>query len=220
MRARIALVSCAAIALAALLGSAQEARAQQALPDLTIDANRVAASWDVVNRRFKTDDCAVYEGCVEATGKRKLLRFDVATPNLGSADLFIGNPAGNPLFEFSPCHGHYHFSGYAEYNLIDPTNLGVVLRGRKQAFCLLDSSRVVPGAPSSGYHCGYQGISAGWQDVYGKYLDCQWLDVTRVRRGTYILEVVVNPRGVRGEPGGLVESDYTNNVSWTTVVIR
>ena len=41
--------------------------------------------------------------------------------------------------------------------------------------------------------CDNQGISAGWEDSYDSSLDCQWLDITGVPAGDYILRVTVNP---------------------------
>ena len=41
--------------------------------------------------------------------------------------------------------------------------------------------------------CSDQGIQAGWADVYGAHLDCQWIDVTDVPAGIYTLEIEVNP---------------------------
>jgi hypothetical protein len=45
------------------------------------------------------------------------------TPNIGSADINIGDPnehvaAGDGLFELASCHNHYHFRHYATYELI------------------------------------------------------------------------------------------------------
>ena len=77
------------------------------LPDLTIDAGRLLTSIIFRNKVFKSSDCAVSELCVGGTGKRKLLRFDVAISNIGIADLILGDPSDNPLFELSSCHRHY-----------------------------------------------------------------------------------------------------------------
>jgi hypothetical protein len=153
------------------------------------------------------------QSCVTGTGKRKLLRFDVATPNVGTADLLLGDPVNNPLFVFSPCHGHYHFSGYAKYELLD-TSGNFLLEGRKQAFCLEDFARWDPNAGPAKFTCSYQGISVGWQDIYGSYLDCQWLDVTDFPAGNYLLRVTINPERV------LQESDYSNNSATVPVTIK
>jgi lysyl oxidase len=199
------------VGLVSMLLTAERGGAQ-GLPDLTIDGARLAGSIDIVKQHFKSTDCAVVEGCV-ATGNRKLLRFDVATPNFGTADVVLGNPADNPsLFQFSPCHGHYHFNGYASYVLYDASGTAVV-RGRKQAFCLRDSAQYWAGFPSQGYTCSFQGISVGWADVYPKSLDCQWLDITAVPAGNYVLEVTVNPDAL------IAESSYANNVVRVPVVV-
>ena len=100
-------------------------------PDLTIDSARLAQSIRFSSKMFKSSDCAVAEGCI-VPGKRKLIRFDVATPNFGTADLVFGNPADHlDLYEFSPCHQHYHLKGFSEYRLRNAA--GVVVTGHKQA---------------------------------------------------------------------------------------
>jgi len=191
--------------------------AQKPEPDLTIDGQVMRDTLDFVTRTFKPSDCAVIEGCVPTTGTRRLMRFNVLTPNIGDVDLVLGDPSLNPeFFEYSPCHRHYHFSGYAEYALLmNNMERTLVITGRKQAFCLLDSLPYTDDAGrSSGYNCRFQGITAGWADLYRKTLDCQWLDVTGVPPGNYLLRVTINPEH------RLVESDDTNNVAIVPVTIR
>ncbi len=172
-------------------------------PDLIV--NDAALNPRLSFEKFPSSDCAVTEGCT-VEGTRRLLRFTAETRNAGNADLFLGDPSTNPLYSFSPCHGHYHLNGFAEYRLLDDS--GAVAVGRKQGFCLLDSLRWDPDAnPLQVYTCSYQGIQAGWADVYFYSLDCQWIDVTDVPPGLYLLEVEVNPGRI------LVESDTSNNVA-------
>ena len=166
-------------------------------PDLTVDTDKLSRSLQIVSRNLKATDCPVVEGC-SIPGKRKLMRFDVATPNYGTADLIVVRPQDHPeLFVYSPCHGHYHYIDFSAYRLRNAS--GVILTGRKQAFCLMDVSRYTQGASSQGYNCSNQGISVGWADVYDKGLDCQWLDVTDVPAGNYTLEVEINLNGVFNE---------------------
>src|SRR5690242_19119225 len=56
-----------------------------ALPDLTIDADRLLASVDFKTVMFRSGDCTLSapDLCVGAAGKRTLMRFDVAVPNIG-----------------------------------------------------------------------------------------------------------------------------------------
>ena len=47
---------------------------------------------------------------------------------------------------------------------------------------------------SSQYDCDFQGISQGWSDSYGSGLDCQWVDITGVPEGDYLLEIRINEK--------------------------
>jgi hypothetical protein len=192
------------------------------LPNITINAGRLQASVVFRTSQFKPTDCAIVEGCVSGSGKRNLMKFDVDTPNIGAADLILGSPINNPLFVWSPCHGHYHLQGYALYELLNLdlspviVNGGVVV-GHKQAFCLEDFEQVDPNAGPAKYTCASQGISVGWSDVYGSYLDCQWIDVTGVLPGNYLLRVSING-GMLG-PHVFQESSYDDNVAVVPVTL-
>jgi hypothetical protein len=166
------------------------------LPDLVVSQRALVDTQQIVTEFFRTSACAVSEGCVRAAGWRRLLRFEVRSANLGQVDLDFGAPSARPsLYEWSPCHRHFHFRGFAEYELRDATGRTVVL-GRKQAFCLEDIARAVDSPAvscSAKYTCSRQGIQRGWTDVYRASLDCQWLDITDVPSGEYRLVVRVNP---------------------------
>ena len=177
-----------------------------ALPDLIINRQLTVNTVYFETRSFNRDDCAVVEECMTALGPRKLLKFAIGFANVGKGDLIIGNPTDRPeMFSYSPCHGHYHFDGAASYALLN-ANGSRVRSSRKQAFCLLDYSKYASwGRKGPRYTCDYQGISAGWQDIYTKNLDCQWIDVTGLKPGRYTLRLKVNPlRKFR-------ESNYGNN---------
>ncbi|MBN1208850.1 MAG: hypothetical protein JXB05_28585 [Myxococcaceae bacterium] len=168
----------------------------QPLPDMIVDANRLKDEilFDTV---FVTENsCARVEECVTGTGARRVLRFSVEAVNQGHATLTVPPPADRPdLFSFSPCHGHFHFSGFATYALLDMQGR-TVLTGRKQAYCMEDTQRIVSGPDvpcSKEFNCDNQGIQRGWSDLYGNTLDCQWLDITDVAPGDYQLQVTLNP---------------------------
>ena len=164
-------------------------------PDLLTDSNRLVSSLDVVTKSFSSSSCELVEGSIGAAGSRRLLRFDVAIANIGNADLVVGRPndPNNPYassFQFSPCHGHYHINGFTNYLLLN-MNRTIAASGHKQAFCLEDLVRYGTGA-SHGYTCSNQGITSGWADVYSKNLSGQWVDITGVPDGDYILRVEIN----------------------------
>lgn len=168
-------------------------------PDLTVDPTRLAARMEIADRYFSADDCAVQEGAVGATGYRRILQFDTAVLNAGDGDLVVGDRADPDsmyaqLFEYARCHGHYHISDFSVYELRRPDDGSVVVAANKLGFCFRDNLRYAGGA-SSGYVCSNQGITSGWADVYGKELDGQWIDITGVPEGDYIVRVTINAAG-------------------------
>jgi hypothetical protein len=161
---------------------------------------------------FSPADCEVEEGLI-AAGTHRLLRFGMQTRNIGTADLVMPSPVDHPDFEFHPCHGHYHFLGFARYRLLDAAGQEAAT-GRKVSFCLLDSERWDDKAPSRPrFTCSAQGIQAGWGDTYDAGLPGQWIEIDGVPPGTYTLEVAINPDGI------LAETDSGNNTATVEVEI-
>jgi hypothetical protein len=202
--------------LAGFLGTCQSLAPGAAcpLPDLTVSADAAQQSLSINQEFFPADSCAIEEGCIDEAGTRRLLRFSTVTPNVGESDLILGDPTTTPGFEFASCHGHFHFEGYARYELVDSTG-AIVATGHKQAFCLLDSFAVgLPGAPAQPrFHCGFQGLTRGWADIYDAGLDCQWVDITEVPDGDYLLRISINPDEI------IEESNYDNNTVEVPVTI-
>jgi hypothetical protein len=87
--------------------------------------------------------------------------------------------------------------------------------GRKQGFCVIDllpanipgPYGLRPGVPKYTSCSSNQGLSTGYADEYTFGLDCQWIDVTNVAPGRYILEDEVNAEHL------FAESSYRNNAS-------
>jgi subtilisin-like proprotein convertase family protein len=179
------------------------ANAATPLPDLSIVAS--ALNPRITTETFGSGSCAVVEGLIQA-GTRRLIRFDTETENSGTADLFFGDPSANPLFVWAACHAHYHFQNYMAYRLRDSSGRLVAL-GLKVGFCVLDVFRWSSGAPNSAkYSCNNQGIQVGWGDLYDSTLDGQWIDITGLPDGNYVIEVEANPLGI------IQESNYGNNL--------
>jgi hypothetical protein len=144
------------------------------------------------------------------------LRFDTATANVGTADLVVGSPQTSACFQFSACHQHYHFAGFSRYVLYEADGMTLAAQGHKQSFCLEDVEpyAAMPGRdPAAPFDCANQGLHVGWEDVYPNDIDCQWIDITGVPAGDYVLSVAINAAGY------LPESDYTNDSASIRVAI-
>ena len=115
---------------------------------------------------------------------------------------------------YHAAHGHWHFEGFARYELRRLSDRALVASSQKVSFCLIDSVRRYPdlsGSPGSRYYdqCGKnrsQGISVGWADVYGAGLPGQWIVVNGVPNGEYCVVSTADPLR------RIVETDDSNNV--------
>lgn len=132
-----------------------------------------------------------------------------------------------------PTHGHFHVQDFYLARLWKAgpgaERLGdrPVARGDKNGFCPEDSEPV-GGEPDDGrrhYSCftpdepnqrGFQvvGISAGWQDVYTASLPDQFVEITGVPDGRYVLEIELDPHDV------FVEADDSNNTICVLVSLQ
>ncbi len=171
-------------------------------PDLVVDPQRFVSQMEIVDRNFDNDPCALLEGAVGGTGYRRILRFDTVVMNSGDADLIVGDRSdpNNPFaewFEFAACHGHFHIRDFSVYELLNADRT-VVVAGHKQGFCMEDSLKY-DGGKSNGYNCAFQGITSGWGDWYFKQLTGQWIDITGVPEGDYIVRVRINTAGTFDE---------------------
>lgn len=176
-------------------------------PDLAVNADSMNPY--ITTESFASSACEIQEGTISA-GTKKLLRFTTQSQNLGTADLVLGNPANSALFEWGACHGHYHFRSFAQYRLLDSTG-ALVRTGKKVGFCLMDISRFSSTAnPAARYTCSNQGIQAGWADIYSANLSGQWIDITGLPAGAYILEVIMDPMNLVDE---LNEANNTARVN-------
>ncbi|HEU4387239.1 MAG TPA: lysyl oxidase family protein, partial [Blastocatellia bacterium] len=183
------------------------------LPDLIVDQAALRQHWVVRVEDLPANFCSVEEGGI-TPGTRTLLRFTVSTPNIGDADLVLGDPnahiaANDGLYEFATCHQHFHFKHYTLYELIDPAT-GQVWRAAKRGFCMIDVEKygAYPGPNNNDRNflsCGApgipgnQGISKGWADTYIWKLGGQFFVLdggdgqAPVPPGNYIIRITVNP---------------------------
>ncbi|MGH3862764.1 lysyl oxidase family protein [Actinokineospora sp.] len=127
-------------------------------------------------------------------------------------------------FESGDGHNHWHLRGAAAYSLWNSDRTAQVGAAQKVGFCLVDTEHMDPFGPvdkaytsaSTGF-CErglpgadsiHMGISAGWRDLYSRFLAFQWVDISDVSPGRYRLRSTVDPDGV------VVEANEVNTPAY------
>uniref|UniRef100_A0A3Q3X5H3 Lysyl oxidase homolog n=1 Tax=Mola mola TaxID=94237 RepID=A0A3Q3X5H3_MOLML len=183
------------------------------LPDLVPDPYYIQAASYIQRVQMYALRCAAEENCLSRSAHhprvsdldyRVLLRFPQRVKNQGTADFLPVKPRHE--WEWHSCHQHYHsMEAFSNYDLLDISTGQKVAEGHKASFCLEDTS-CDPGIRRR-FACTVhtQGLSPGCYDTYHANIDCQWIDITDVSPGNYILKVTVNPSQL------VQESDFSNN---------
>jgi hypothetical protein len=126
-------------------------------------------------------------------------------------------------YEFHATHAHFHYKSFGQaflYQSRPDGSLQLVRESGKNGFCMIDVENTRFGTDAGGLpHRGeaprtyyfprcnapterdetgismVNGISAGWADVYNWYLADQYIEISGVPDGIYVLETVANPAG-------------------------
>uniref|UniRef100_A0A8C6WSF6 Lysyl oxidase homolog n=1 Tax=Neogobius melanostomus TaxID=47308 RepID=A0A8C6WSF6_9GOBI len=183
------------------------------LPDLVPDPYFIQSASYIQRMQMYALRCAAEENCLSRSAYspgvsdleyRVLLRFPQRVKNQGTADFLPLRPRHQ--WEWHSCHQHYHsMEAFSNYDLLDVSTGLKVAEGHKASFCLEDTT-CDPGVRRR-YACTAhtQGLGPGCYDTYHANIDCQWIDITDVPPGNYILKVTVNPSHL------VEESDFSNN---------
>jgi hypothetical protein len=151
----------------------------------------------------------------EMTAEQIVYHDDGSTtsqPGVGTLRYVLGN------------HNHWHLLSFMVYELRRASDYALVGPDQKTGFCLLDSrnldpTTLLPGEPPRKVYkddCQRnkptslgvtEGISRGWGDHYKPTLEGQYIDITGIPDGQYMLVYRVNTSGA------LLETNYANNAS-------
>jgi hypothetical protein len=231
---RAATLALAVLVCVLALGAVDAAAATDRLPDLSMTmptSLRMENSGGQRRLRMSTTIVNTGTGPFETRASRRTT--STATMNVSqriynSDGGFRVNATTEVARYAGDGHNHWHVQNVAHYELYAPSGQGPALkRDSKVGFCFFDTNAYrtsLPGAPGSRQYnqagCGTQnslsvknGLSVGWSDVYPWNIGLQWINVTGMAAGEYLLKLTVNPNGQ------FEEARFWNNCNWTRIRI-
>ncbi len=218
------------------LGAPQPAAASdgsELLPDLGMLAPK---DFSIQSRprgvrwlRFDTVVVNVGPGVFEAIGRGP----DAQDGTLGVVQLLEDGSGGRTelatparMFYAGDGHDHWHVRDFQEWTIASINDRATVLRrGAKTGFCFWDNYDYTAAEPPA-YHpnttsaCMQRadgsvpmGLSVGWGDEYPSTIAFQYIDITGLPNGEYVVTL-------EGDPANeFLEADESNNTAWATIRI-
>ncbi len=213
------LLSILGVALAVTPGLAVSAVAggQSTSPELLPDLRQEAPSQVAVRRvgghvvlAFRSAVANVGRGPLVMTGRRvRGERLMTVTQQVHRADGSVSQVPIVSRMTYQPGgHRHWHLQGFERFSLHNASTGRLVSVSRKVGFCLGSRYRVTPpvpgtpGTPAYSHNCGphmpglmtmRMGIDVGYVDDYLAMVEFQYIDITQVRSGTYLLAHQADP---------------------------
>ncbi len=219
---RCVLLVAATVAMGAWsLGFAQAASVTDLLPNLVADPPaRIYLSSENGRLLLRFDGYVhnVGPGPLEVRGRRS----SIVQPMIPQQRIYrtdgsyhdIVMPGAQMIYSHADGHHHWHLKFIVAYSLWNRRRTRKVAPAMKVGFCLADHEHIDLNIGSSlpvyTDHNGrafcqkynpealsvWEGISAGWRDLYERSLMFQWVDVSLVRPGLYWLREDVDPNHI------------------------
>lgn len=122
-------------------------------------------------------------------------------------------------------HNHFHAVDLQKIR-IQSLDHKTLRNSAKTGFCFLDSYNYGSPKPSrfnsANHVCNIapnktvpMGIAINWGDIYRSTIAFQWIDITGMPSGDYIIKIIADPAWQTG--GRFLESDETNNRGWAKI---
>jgi hypothetical protein len=189
----------------------QNVNGRRLLRFTTIMANQGPGAFEVRGIRADADDMQmrIYQVIYDGAGDRRRIRTGA-----------VGRYAGDG-------HDHWHVQRIMTYELYKVDNPATVRGGAKTGFCFLDTTAWRLGLPHARQNPYYQeswcgtrqtlsnrvGISVGWGDRYPWDFAFQWIDITDLPAGRYVVRSTVDISD------WYRETDEYDNCRWTRIRI-
>jgi len=183
-----------------------------------------STAHNIFQRIYRSDDPTAYDERVAGQWVYHAIHQHYYYTGFGLSRLWPADTSGRPAA--SPIRAKRHnLDGTGQQGSPQP-----IRSGRKIGFCLADTELdfwlqkgdgprtynapdcLFPAFSDAQNDYLIQGITQGWADVYDWYLPDQYIEVTGVPDGSYILETIADPDNT------LREADETNNCA--AVLIR
>lgn len=210
------------------------AKAADLLPDLAMARLKTIHTEDTADGRrllrFTTTIVNIGSGAFEVRGGRpdsSTTVMPVTQRIYNDTGSFVDRPTAATMQYSGDGHTHWHVQKLQTYELIRQDSGSKVGTGAKTGFCFFDGfiyKGTLPNAPASAVYrrtgCGTasslavtMGLSIGWGDKYAASLPAQYIDISGLAPGRYLLQVTAD------QQNWFAESNEGNQATWAELQI-